>query len=533
MKNFKNSLTQWSHPGAILLLVSGLFFRGIIAFFLYPGFDEAYYYSYVLHPNWSYFDHPPLVAITTGLGIWLTGEVTQFTIRLGTLILHTFTLLFLYLTACKIFEKKTALLALFVANFMLVFTAVFGIFNLPDAPLIFFWTLTLYWSAEEFFQQSTPYRPSYRLALIGLMVGLACLGKYHGFLLSIGLLGFCLFNRPYRSALFSPWLGLGLGLFLLAISPIVIWNFQHDWISFRFQSMRAVPGEDFKIGGIFEVWLASVAYLIPPLSLPLWWSIFKAFQQQFLRKQTETIQAVTLKYQFLLWVSLPIIIPFTLLGSYRQVLPGWTLPGYWATTLILGHQISLWQMRSPKLIRRWLQSSALFCITLSFVGLAHITWGTFQTPTRVPWMGSFLPVEADNSTQLFDIQQLRQGFKDSPALNAVLEQSSFIFSNNYFVAGQVAMAIVPLAHKPVTAFDPDPRGFAFWSTADQWLGKDGIYITSQYFQKLDNTNRYEEYFQSFKKIGEVPIYRGGVAVQVFNVYEAKNMLKPYPRPYGI
>jgi len=45
---------------SVFLLV-GLLFR-VIAFWLYPGFDEAYYYLYSLHLDWSYFDHPVLVA---------------------------------------------------------------------------------------------------------------------------------------------------------------------------------------------------------------------------------------------------------------------------------------------------------------------------------------------------------------------------------------------------------------------------------------------------------------------------------------
>lgn len=58
---------------AIALLLWGLALRLTIATILPPGFDEAYYYVYTLHPDWSYFDHPPLVGVLTALGIWLTG----------------------------------------------------------------------------------------------------------------------------------------------------------------------------------------------------------------------------------------------------------------------------------------------------------------------------------------------------------------------------------------------------------------------------------------------------------------------------
>ncbi|NCR47302.1 MAG: 4-amino-4-deoxy-L-arabinose transferase, partial [Microcystis aeruginosa SX13-01] len=69
---------------AVYLLIGGLLFRIIIALGLYPGYDEAYYYVYSHNLDWSYFDHPPIVAISTGFGTWITGLVNQFTIRFGT-----------------------------------------------------------------------------------------------------------------------------------------------------------------------------------------------------------------------------------------------------------------------------------------------------------------------------------------------------------------------------------------------------------------------------------------------------------------
>ena len=45
--------------------------------------------------------------------------------------------------------------------------------------------------------------------------------------------------------------------------------------------------------------------------------------------------------------------------------------------------------------------------------------------------------------------------------------------------------------------------------------------------------RYQAYFSSLEKIGTVPILRGGAVTEVVYVYRAKNLLKPYPRPYGI
>jgi hypothetical protein len=67
-------LAEKTNQLVLFLLVGGLLFRSFLAFSVYPTFDEAYYYLYSLHLDWSYFDHPFLVGLTTGFGPWLTGS---------------------------------------------------------------------------------------------------------------------------------------------------------------------------------------------------------------------------------------------------------------------------------------------------------------------------------------------------------------------------------------------------------------------------------------------------------------------------
>ena len=77
---------NWSNSSStiIIILFIGLIIRTTIAVYLYPGYDEAYYYLYSKNLNWSYFDHPVFVALTTGIGVWLTGIVNQFTMAFST-----------------------------------------------------------------------------------------------------------------------------------------------------------------------------------------------------------------------------------------------------------------------------------------------------------------------------------------------------------------------------------------------------------------------------------------------------------------
>jgi hypothetical protein len=210
------------------------------------------------------------------------------------------------------------------------------------------------------------------------------------------------------------------------------------------------------------------------------------------------------------------------------------MPGFWGITLLLGQQALIWQQQSRRWVRRWLQGSGIVVSSVLLLALLHVATGTLQQPSQYALLGGLLPPKDDPSTQLIDIQQVRRGFAESPILSAALQNSSFIFTNRYYLAGQIGMALSPLTHTPITCFDKDLRGFAFWSRADQWLGENALYITPDPFnRRKDLMANYRTYFSSLQEIGTVPIQRGGAVIKVIHVYQAKTLLKPYPRPYGI
>jgi 4-amino-4-deoxy-L-arabinose transferase-like glycosyltransferase len=529
------------HRAAIIILLAGFLVRLVISILFHPGLDEAYYYLYTLHPDWSYFDHPPLVALTTSFGIWLTGgQVSQFTIRIGTLVLYTGSLIFLYLAALRLYTLQIAINTLAIASAIPIFQIAFGILDTPDAALLFFWAISLWLATQEFFNYRV-YQPSFRLALLCLTVGLACMGKYHGFVLGLGLLGFCLFNPNYRCALRSKWLLIGIPIFLLTISPLLVWNISHDWVSFRFQSQRAVPSSSYQFDRLAIALLVEMLYLFPTFGFPLLWSIIRTTIQQIRNFSWQRLTSNrgfgdewdVNKRGLILWLSLPLILGFTLMSGYQQILPAWKMPGYWTATILLAERVAISRRYShARIPYRWFFGSAAVVILLLTIALSHVSFGKFQSPGKSSIYG-LMPIKTDPSTQLFDIQQLRQGFIDNPKLNTALKKADFVFTNRYYIGGQIAMAIEPVFHKPLTCFDADVRGFAFWSQPKQWLGKNAIYVGSKTFDvDLDAERRYPSYFKKLTKLGEIPIRRGGEIVETFSIYQAQNLLKPFPRPYG-
>jgi 4-amino-4-deoxy-L-arabinose transferase-like glycosyltransferase len=528
-------------------LGGGLVFRAIIAALLPVGFDEAYYYLYSRHLAWSYFDHPLMVALTTGIGWWPTGWISSLTIRLGAVVLYTFSLLLLYLTARYLFDEKTGVLALAIASVSPLLWIAFGVLTSPDNGLMLFWSLTLFLAAWEFLPdrysstsslRSANYQPSFRLALIGLTVGLACLSKYHGFVLGGGLIGFCLTSRRTRRAMWSPWMGGALLLFLLTLTPLWWWNSQHEWISFRFHlGMRfAGAGEShpYRILAALGTWGLGLLYLFPTIGLPLWWSTGKSlllhFQYCVQPPFTAGERVARDRSALILWVSLPIALGFTLLGGKQAIYPAWPAPGFWGLILLLAASASKWRSLT---VRRWLGGSALVLGALVFVALLHLNVGLLQEPNKMPLLGGVVPVEQDGSTALLNVGQLRSRFARNADLMAALEAADFVFTDEFYLSGYVDMALHPLRATPITAFSQDPRGLAFWQQPETWVGQNALYVTLASLHPDPNelVAEFQPYFSDLEAIGEIPLTRGGTTTETVLVYRAKDMQRAYPYPY--
>ena len=72
----------------ILLTVSALI-RGFLAYFIEFGNDEVYYWTYAMYPDWSHFDHPPMVGWFIQLFSGNLLFTNEFFLRLSSVICMT------------------------------------------------------------------------------------------------------------------------------------------------------------------------------------------------------------------------------------------------------------------------------------------------------------------------------------------------------------------------------------------------------------------------------------------------------------
>lgn len=313
----QNKVDTFSYRKKFFLLV-GFFslIKLILAFFLELGNDEAYYWLYSQYWQWSYFDHPPMVAVwirlfTANLAL----EQYEGFIRLGSVAGSALSSWFLFRAVSLIYSERAGLFAaaLYNASFYSAITA--GLYILPDSPQMVFWTLALLLIARISKDES-----NWKLWLwFGIIAGFCIMSKVHGAFLWIGLGGYVLFQKS--SWLKRPQLYMALLLTIIIISPIFFWNVRYDFATFRFHSNRVEVNELAIRWKFFFKELASQIGFNNPVNFFLVVSALVAWYRNKL-----LFQPALAVYIF---ISIPLIVLLLLVSVFRDVtLPHWSGPAY-------------------------------------------------------------------------------------------------------------------------------------------------------------------------------------------------------------
>jgi dolichol-phosphate mannosyltransferase len=193
--------------------------------------EEAYYWNYSRHLDIGYLDHPPMVAWLIKAGTAVFGQ-SQFGIRAGALFCGVITSVFTYRLTRNLFDEATALAAVVLAQ-ALPFFFLSGLLMTPDAPLTAAWAASFYYLERALVagRSSAWWR-------VGFSLGIGALSKYSIGLLVPVTLGFMLWDRKSRRW-WRRWEPYVAALLAFAIfSPVILWNAQHEWASFAFQTSR-------------------------------------------------------------------------------------------------------------------------------------------------------------------------------------------------------------------------------------------------------------------------------------------------------
>lgn len=438
-------------PGAIAVLILTTFIaRLLLASATGLGIDESYMVAAGRKLQLSYFDHPPIAWWMAWGAAHLAGNESAIVVRLPFVALFALTTWLMYRVTAALFGPPAGLWAAVLLNMVPVLGVTSATWVLPDGPLF----AALLGAAACL---TAALRSSGRTAwgwwvAAGACAGLALCSKYSAALTIAGVVVFLATEPKSRFWLMRPHPYIA-GLVAWAIfAPVLVWNAEHSWISFRFQGGRAV-GEFHPFGPIWNVVGQSV-FVLPWLWVALVWCGLSALRRGPADRSR----------WLLLCLAVPPIFAFTVASLWSNVLFHWAAPGYLMLLPLLGDAVARYRQNS-RALRISLAATAAFVVlgTALFAGEVRFNW----LPDRL----AGFPLGRDPSLDIVDWTSLRKeladrGLLDRPGLVVAATRWSEAGKIDYALGGRI----------PVICLGPDARQYGLIAHRDDYAGADVLIV---------------------------------------------------------
>lgn len=297
--------------------------------------EEAYYLYWSAHPDLGYYSKPPMVAWLLALFTSLVGT-SVWGIKLVSLVLHTATGLIVYSLGRRLYSPTVGLMSGLVFLTVPIMGAM-SLYTTTDAPLHFFWALTL-----RLFVEARDRRTLFWWLATGLAAGLGLMSKYTMGMLAIGVLLYLLFDREHRRLLLTPGLWLGALTAALVWLPNLWWNAQHNFISFRHTAeISQLDGELLHLDKLAEFLLPQLLIFGPVFFVVLLLLLVRPAQRQGSDDN------------LLFWVSLTALAIISLQALLAEANLNWASPAYVGASVL----VTAWLLRGGW---RWMLVGLVF-----------------------------------------------------------------------------------------------------------------------------------------------------------------------------
>ena len=501
----------------ILLGISALI-RGFLAYFIEFGNDEVYYWTYAMYPDWSHFDHPPMVGFFIQLFSGNLFFTSEFFLRLSSVICMTINTYLMFLIGKQTKNEQTGFYAALLYTASVYAFVITGVFILPDTPLSIFTFLAVLFFVKYFQIENNGY-----LLLAGLFSGLAMLSKYSGAFIWIGVGLYVIFYS--RKEFKNPFMYLSVIISAICLLPILIWNVNNEFISFTFHGNRVGFFGEFHPEYFLAELAGELGYNNPVNYILVIIALIALMKGENYISETPK--------RLMLCLSVPMIILFWFFSMTRSILPHWTAPSFVlllvfvAARLADKYGINNGKILIPKSI---IAAISVLLFTLIF-GVVEIKSGVVplnftEKSKTVQRYG-----EGDFTLSMYGWRTLRSEFED--VRNKSIDEGMMKDTD-----GMIALKWFPLANLDYYVAHPlgiDMFGFRdpveihkyAWinkERGDLQLGNDYWFLTesSDYYEP----NRYlKSYFKDIIPLDTINIERCGKTAKYVFVYKLEDLKK--------
>jgi len=500
----------------ILLLFISFTIRAFFAGWIELGNDEVYYWTYALFPDWSHFDHPPMVGwMMQFFSLNLLFDSELF-LRLSSVVLMTANTFIVFLIGRKIADEKTGFYAALLYTASVYAFVITGIFILPDTPQNFFWFLSLYSFITAFSAEEKSIQNRWML-LAGLFTGLGIISKYTSVFLWLGVGLYILF---YDRKWLQKWSLYAAALIsIILLIPVIWWNIQNDFISFSFQGERVNLFAGSLRPDLFFTELVGQILYNNPINFVL---IIMGLTAAFKSKLNLNIKT----QKFLLFTALPLIGIFLFFSLFRATLPHWTSPAYNTLLFFAAARLAGLQKISRQGIPKSINAALILLGTILLIASLQIKFGLIPvrdnnafhklgnqdvTLDMFGWRNLDVPFENIISTHIEN--------GDMPANAPIIANNWFPLAHiDYYVARPLGMTVLGMGK-------PEKLHKYLWINEKRGgfsLGADYWFLTNSR-DYVDPADIYSGNFQEIIPADTINIYRSGKPAKRYFLFMLKDL----------
>lgn len=352
--------------------------------------DEAQYWDWSRHLDWSYFEHGPGIAWVIAAATSAFGS-SLWALRAPSAVFGAVMMIAIAGLArdgnaggqASGRQVDVALASMLLVCLIPAFQVTFLLMT-PDAPYLACWAIAAWagWRALRGELEGRPVTAAWIAAASG--VGAALLFNYAAVMLIVSFAGFMWAagrRLSWRRA--AGRIALAAIVVLAWIVPIVVWNIQHGGAAFsHMRGYLALPGGIWPARPVWAfnpIWTA--AYVGGTLAIIGPSIVLMGIASRGARDDRE---------RWLVWCAAPLLTVFLLVSVRTRIEGNWPLPAFVTLVALVAPMIV--EMRGAGRVERWGRAALVYGLVAAI--LIHAPMMT----ARVPVFGRFVPVERFSGT---------------------------------------------------------------------------------------------------------------------------------------
>ncbi|NPA13402.1 MAG: glycosyltransferase family 39 protein [Aquificae bacterium] len=454
--------------------------------------EEAQYWLWSKYLDLSYYSKPPLVAYMNFVSTSILGD-TEIGVRINAIILGFGIGLLVYLLVRDIFKDEN--LALFSSIFVVAVPSyqIGSYLFLTDAPLGFFWLLTVY----LFYKAVKEDKPFFWITA-GVSAGLGFLSKFTMVLfLPPAILFLILFHRNVFK---NRWFYISILVASLFTIPVVVWNIQHDFLTFKhIFSLGQGKKEVSLVKSLSYIgeYIASQIGLNSPFLFPFFaYAVYRGFREW----RNEKV--------FYLWVfPVFVFLLFMFMARKKHIEANWPAFGY-ATLYALGAYYVY--------TKRWFR--------FFWVAFAVSVWAiiTLFYPFYLDRLGltKLYPPKVDPLHRLVGWEGLAR--KVDSVVASLGTDRYFVFSESYHIASELAFYMKGHPRTYCVVINRRMNQFDLWGSIRKF---EGLGYTGVYVSRWGLPEKIKKSFRRVKAHYTYDIIYRGWKYRTYHIYVLEDLVK--------